>query len=456
MSNFLSHRYKILLFYFLVFILSLLITELTLRVILYNKINSHFSSGMLWIQNQTISKDPSEVDKKLGIDVKSHPNGQFRSNAVIDITVIKNHLDKKNNFQFDNLINFSVKLNNLGLMSESDYHFERNNISEFRILILGESFTGPTTSTYQWVDTLEDLLNNNKKLKKFLNVEKVKVYNLGWIGGGFGTFWKEYDEVGRLFGADLAVVNYIELDYPRHTSGKHLSDEDEMVQFASTNLEKISQEIDTIATIMPSYADFDYSTSYHKSEALASLRPEVDFYDMRNFMNISEPNRQREEYTNVPFDAHYSDRGGEFYSRALASVITEKIMNQKYDYSKYTSKYFNDVVGEDKPKTRKIANSTMKIVKNEDDFRSIIQTVYKSYLKTRLLRVKPYIFDVITNSGVDGINIPFTKGLEGSFIEFKYGKEGKALMNIMCTSKPYSLNNPDCYTYMHTFVNGKD
>lgn len=153
---------KIIVINILVFLFSLFLAEISLRFKMYIKLRDHFASGgMIWFQSQGISKDKTIVDSKLGYFPEIPEIGLFRANAQIDISVVSTNKSLGQQ-------NFSVRTNNVGLFSEYDYTFKRSkDIPEYIIIMLGESFTGPTTSTYQWVDTLQDLLNLNNELKKF-------------------------------------------------------------------------------------------------------------------------------------------------------------------------------------------------------------------------------------------------------------------------------------------------
>ena len=442
---------KIIIINLLVFIFSLFFVEIALRVKLFKKMQDHFTSGgMIWFQSQGISKTETIVDSKLGITVESPETGLFRSNSQIDISVVstKKSLGQQN---------FSVKTNNVGLFSEYDYTFKRSkDLSEYRIIMLGESFTAPTTSTYQWVDTLEDLLNFNNDLKNFLGVKKIKVYNHGWIGGGFNTFWREYDEVGRYFDGDLAIINYLELDFPRYIGPQIEENNIElMISNAASNVEKISKEINTLLTIMPDYHSLDRNVKYDKSKKLAKLFPDLKFIDMRDFLPLHDIKKAQDEWFNIPYDGHYSDRGGEIYARVLANEITKFLFNKDHDYFKYETKYSKYVMGEKKPRTRIIENSVSNLTESREDYDKVFRYVKKSYYKSRLLRVRPYILDVIQKTGYDGITPPLSRPLiQDIFYEFTFGTNNtKALMTIICEEgKGIDLSSPYCYTFMHTFV----
>lgn len=421
--------------------------ELYARLAMPFKVERHFESAKIWIQNHTLDPASSVIDKTFKREVSSHPYGLFRTNTKIDISVISLNEDV-------GVRNFSVRTNNAGLLSESDYSFERDpDTPEYRIAMLGESFTGTVTATYQWVDTLEQLLNKNHEFLDFLKVKRVRVLNHGWVGGGFQTFWREYDQTGRHFSPDLNVVNYLELDFPRKV-GPQMTDPDEMVQYAAEHLRKLNDEVKTFATVMPDRPHIeDMDKILAKTNQLKALVPEIDIFDMREHLDLPDPIVAAQTWFNIPHDYHYSDRGGEFYSRAMAKVITRQIMGEEHDYSQYTTKHFDEVVGEGKPITRNIRNSTHKLSNVPEEFRKMVDYVIDSYIESRMYRSDLYLMDALTRSGYDGVTPPFHLPLTGAFHKFTYANGEEALMNIFCTKPPLNLHNPDCYTYMHTYVN---
>jgi hypothetical protein len=179
------------------------------------------SANALWIQTHTLTRSP--VDDFFDRHTEEHPKGLFKVNTTFDIAVVH---------PTNGTLNFSVRTNNVGLLSDKPYRFERDpKHPEYRIVVLGDSMTGPTTATYQWVDTVEDLLNSNRALRQKVGGKEFRVYNLGWVAAGFQTFWKAYEKSGQYFSPDMVVVNYIEADFPR-TDGPHLKSEQEMIAHA--------------------------------------------------------------------------------------------------------------------------------------------------------------------------------------------------------------------------------
>ena len=108
-------------------------------------VDEFVTTNAMWVQNQPLTT--SEVDHKFGRKPVMIPNGLFKMNTTLDFAAVAP----------DGNVNmhFSVRTNNFGLLSDKDYVVKRQpEKPEFRIVVLGDSFTGTTTATYQWVDTL--------------------------------------------------------------------------------------------------------------------------------------------------------------------------------------------------------------------------------------------------------------------------------------------------------------
>lgn len=317
--------------------LALVVFELHFRWQLAKRIDSHFAQAHFWIQNQPISAVATEIDDILGLTVKSHPLGQFRTDTRIDTSVVPTDQKRRS-------LHFSVRINNVGLMSDHDYTIERSAAApEFRIAVLGESFTGPTTATYQWVDTLEELLNNSPALVRAAGGKKIRAYNFGWVGAGFEHFWREYDRSARHFTPDFVVLNYLEIDFPRAKT--HMTDEAEMAAHAAQYVRLLAAEKPLIATVMPDYSEVaDPSKPLSRTQRLRALLPGIDIVDMRHHLKLPPNPKDAETWFNIPQDAHYSDRGGEHYVRALAKVIAKR-MGVDADFSNARTRYGDLVMG---------------------------------------------------------------------------------------------------------------
>lgn len=89
-------------------------------------------------------------------------------------------------------------------------------LSEFRIAVLGDSFTACLHSNQTWAFTLERLLNASPDLKNSIKKATFKVINFG-LGATGAVQWDAIDrfEVVR-YAPDCVIVNFIEDDLSRN------------------------------------------------------------------------------------------------------------------------------------------------------------------------------------------------------------------------------------------------
>lgn len=103
--------------------------------------------------------------------------------------------------------------NNVGLISNKNYSPKREG-NEYRIAIVGDSFTAALQMRNPWPDRLEDLLDKDEALKRKLGVDHFRVYNFGLYSAGFDNFYR-LAQKAKALDPDMVVVNFIGADYPR-------------------------------------------------------------------------------------------------------------------------------------------------------------------------------------------------------------------------------------------------
>lgn len=112
------------------------------------------------------------------------------------------------------LVDNTIHINNKGHVSRNDDLFEKP-AAEFRIAMLGDSYTACLEMREPWPDILQKLLNQDQKLKKALGVSTFKVINFGQYGIGITQCAKIHQyEVSR-YDADLVVLNFVTDDLLR-------------------------------------------------------------------------------------------------------------------------------------------------------------------------------------------------------------------------------------------------
>ena len=415
------------------------------RAELSQKLETRTKTANLWLQNQNLV--PQRFDHQMGRSTKMHDKGLFKVNETFDISVVDQNGVSKN---------FSVRSNNVGLLSDVDYTFERDpNSLEFRIVVLGDSMTGPTTSTYQWVDTVEEILNQSKTFRSSVGGRVIKVYNLGWIGAGFGSFYQAYESAGQYFDPDLVVINFIEIDYERG-GATILVDQKSKIEHAQLNLNKIIDlGAEPLITLMPTFDEMvPTQTDYKLTEALVEADPRFKTVIMRDRLLSDQPSdREISTWFNLPYDAHYSDRGGEIYARHLAEVIAETVSGKKFDFSNVKTRYSHLVSELDGLDLRSVQISVQDISTYPEKIAKIMDSIIKIEHEAKIYRRGSYALNKLFFRDVDGINVPFSRRLYSGFTEIPYGDEADEIgyLNVSCTNDWISLENPNCYHHYHLF-----
>lgn len=108
----------------------------------------------------------------------------------------------------------SVLVNNSGHLALQPDSIEKSP-HEFRIAVIGDSFTATTPSDVTWPTLLEDDLNREASLRKILGEIRFKVINFGLDGTGIVQWPAVYRDKVMAFHPDLVVVNFIESDIYR-------------------------------------------------------------------------------------------------------------------------------------------------------------------------------------------------------------------------------------------------
>ena len=85
------------------------------RAELSQKLETRTKTANLWLQNQNLLLTP--FDHEMGRSTEMHDKGLFKVNETFDISVVDQNGVSKN---------FSVRSNNVGLLSDVDYTFERD------------------------------------------------------------------------------------------------------------------------------------------------------------------------------------------------------------------------------------------------------------------------------------------------------------------------------------------
>jgi hypothetical protein len=101
-----------------------------------------------------------------------------------------------------------------GLIAREDYPVQKP-AGEFRIGLIGDSFTANVTNSVRWGDVLEDRLNASPRWREAVGDRRTRVVNFGLDGIGVVQFDDVAATMTMPFGIDLLVVNMIRSDVAR-------------------------------------------------------------------------------------------------------------------------------------------------------------------------------------------------------------------------------------------------
>ncbi len=119
-------------------------------------------------------------------------------------------------FNGEELLKAEVKLDNIGLISNSDYH-KGKFPGEFRIVVLGGEQTASSVADRSWPDFLE------VELAKRLPGQRITVLNFAWPDAGPEHYIEYWEKEASLYQPDLVIVNFVESDFYRTINGAELT-----------------------------------------------------------------------------------------------------------------------------------------------------------------------------------------------------------------------------------------
>jgi len=102
----------------------------------------------------------------------------------------------------------TIVTNNFGLISPDDSALLKPE-TEYRIAVIGDSFSATTTSSLTWPTALERLLNEDSSLSSLVRKKSFKVLNFGLDGTGFVQWPDVYKYRAEPFRPDMVIVNFM-------------------------------------------------------------------------------------------------------------------------------------------------------------------------------------------------------------------------------------------------------
>ena len=169
-------------------LVSYVFLDIGFRIYRYIKLKNNYQEYVF----QAIDVPLYIFDKELGYRYKPNTDGAYAN------------FDKDNTLLQLNLF----RVNNSGHISPTDDFIDKPN-SEYRIAILGDSYTASLHNNIPWPSILEEILNKDDSLKNHLGISTFKVLNLGMDGTGIVQWAKVATNEASRFHPDFVIVNFI-------------------------------------------------------------------------------------------------------------------------------------------------------------------------------------------------------------------------------------------------------
>ena len=149
---------------------------------------------------------PFQVTEYPLYEFDEHVGFRYRPNTKTENQQI-NALDQPSDL-------FRVRVNNHGHISGDDDPAAKPE-GEFRIAVLGDSFTGSITNDTPWPDFLERQLDADEQLKASIGVDTIRTVNFGMDGTGIVQWPAVYRSQAARAKPDMVLVNFITHDLTR-------------------------------------------------------------------------------------------------------------------------------------------------------------------------------------------------------------------------------------------------
>lgn len=156
----------------------------------------------------------STIAKSLLVNVRAQLPGPAAERSVFDRYTGYRY---KSNFAFRSETSpFPIdwRTNSHGLIAREEFSVQKP-AREFRIGLIGDSFTANVTNTVRWGDVLEDVLNASPEWRDRIGGRNTRVINFGLDGIGVVQFGEVAERIAQPFGIDLLLVNVIRGDVMR-------------------------------------------------------------------------------------------------------------------------------------------------------------------------------------------------------------------------------------------------
>lgn len=177
------------------------ITEVGYRIWFFEKLRSKIITQMTAQFSSFISTSSTDLNSRLVGTSIFDPIMGFRYRPNIQVKLEKPWP-----------VNW--RTNRYGQVTDYDFPIVKPK-KEYRIIVIGDSFTANVTNTVRWPDMLQVQLNRDPIWKSFVHNKFTRVINLGRDGIGIVQFPDVLQIDGLKFSPDLVIINFITDDIPR-------------------------------------------------------------------------------------------------------------------------------------------------------------------------------------------------------------------------------------------------
>ncbi len=115
-----------------------------------------------------------------------------------------------------------IRTNNLGWISRNDY--EPRKSGEYRIGVVGDSFTASLMNSTPWTDVVQETLNADTAFLASTGIKSFSVMNLGAVGASIPFMANPLAVVAKRLDVDMLIVNVITDALTRQDDGPRLSE----------------------------------------------------------------------------------------------------------------------------------------------------------------------------------------------------------------------------------------
>ncbi|MDE3060778.1 MAG: hypothetical protein KGJ06_07190 [Pseudomonadota bacterium] len=106
----------------------------------------------------------------------------------------------------------SVRYNNWAFRDDKDYSVDKRP-GEFRIAVLGGSYTEATNSDQSWVQVLDQAVQHDSGLKKALHASRITIANFGNSGANIIYMARQLKMISSLYKPDLVIFAIVDVNF---------------------------------------------------------------------------------------------------------------------------------------------------------------------------------------------------------------------------------------------------